>query len=105
MKNKFVYVFAFADEYELPLMVADTLDEVSKEFNFSWACLQRALLRNSLIAGMYKIRRVDIMEPKDKFNDFEEYKLFCSEHGLRENNSKSLYLFKEFCFRDELCLF
>lgn len=97
MKNSFVYMFALADEYELPLMVADTIDEIADAFGFSWDCLQRACLRNSVVSGAYRIRKVDIREPEEIFN-FLEYRKFCKKNNIKEGYPASLKRFRCECF-------
>ena len=95
---KCTYVFVKSDELELPIAVADTLDEIVGLTGFNWSLLQRACLRNSLIAGKYRIRKVDIREDEQKFNDVSDYKKFCVLEAIPENDFKSLQRYRQYCF-------
>lgn len=98
MKNiKFTYVFSLADDLELPLFVGDTIEEIQAFSGFNWAMLQRAMLRNSVIAGRYRLRRVDIRDPEEKFN-FEDYRNYCKSANLKESSFDSLRRYRQYCF-------
>lgn len=95
---KSTYVFISNDELELPIVVADTLEEIALLTGFNWLCLQRACLRNSLIAGQYRIKKVDIRDDEDRFNDLFDYKKFCLKENIPENNFKSLQRYRQYVY-------
>lgn len=98
MKNKnCVYIFVTADEYELPIAIADTLEEISELVGYRFGLLYQALKRNSVINCKYRIREVDIRDPEEKFI-FEEYNKFCLKENLSPSNFKNLMRFRRECF-------
>lgn len=96
-KNYFEYIFVKADEFELPMMSADTLEKLSSMCGYNFDCLCKAVKRNSLIAGQFRVRKVDIRDPEEKFS-WEEYKVFCEKEGLKQGYFKSLQRFRNECF-------
>lgn len=97
MKSNFVYVLTRDDTLELPLIVEDTLEEISKKFNISFWILFRHCADNSVIKGGYRIRKVDIRDPLEKFT-FDDYDRFCIENLLKKTDFKSLQRFRQTCF-------
>lgn len=91
---KFIYILVSADKYEFPRAVGDTIEDISRQSNLSWECLQRAFLRNSLIAGKYWLRRVNAKDLEFNFADYSE---FCKTEGLKPGHAKSLQKFREYC--------
>ena len=102
MQVGFVYMVVTADKYELPVMVCDSLAELVSMSGFNIDSIKSAILRGSVIDNKYKIYRVDIREPEEKFNE-KEYKKFCQFFNLAEQNFKSIQLFREYCFKED-CL-
>ena len=96
-KNYYEYLFVKADELELPMLIADSLEELSILSGFNFDCLWKAICRNSIIAGQFRVRKVDIRDPEEKFS-WEEYKVFCKREGLKESYFKSLQQFRNECF-------
>lgn len=94
---KFTYVFTLADDLELPLVVTDTLEEMVGFTGFNFSCLFKACSRNSVIANRYRLRKVDIRDPEEKFN-FEDYKSYCKSAGLNESSFNSLQRYRQYCF-------
>jgi len=99
MKN-YVYILTNNDEFEFPLLVADTLYEIANYTGLEFNCLFRACCRNSIISNLFKVYKVDIREPQEKFNDINTYREFCFKNNLKESNFNSLILFKKYCFED-----
>lgn len=95
---KNVYVFIKSDELELPIAVADTLEEIELLTGFNWYLLQKACLRNSLIAGQFRIKKIDIREDIDRFNDISDYKKFCQTENIAENKFSSLQKYRQFIY-------
>ena len=93
-ESKYFYILITADEYEFIKFVGDTIEDISKQSKFSWDCLQRAFLRNSLIGGRYRLLRVN---GKNLEFNFEDYHDFCKTEGLKPGYSSSLRKFKEYC--------
>ncbi len=98
MKSKnCVYLLTTNDNLELPVFVADTLDEISKKFNIPYFVLYRHCERNVPIANKYRIRQVDIREPFERFL-FKDYKDFCKQNNLKESKFSSLQRFRAYCY-------
>lgn len=98
MKNKgFLYVLTNDDVLELPQIVTDTLDEMSKLSGIPFFILYRHCLSNRPIMKMYRIRKVDIRDPEEKFS-FDDYDKFCKDYSLPMTNFKSLQLFRSYCY-------
>lgn len=93
-ESQYFYILVTADEYEFIKYVGDTIEAISLQSSFTWDCLQRAFLRNSVIAGKYRILRVN--DKKLEF-DFEDYHDFCKTENLKPGHAKSLQRFKEYC--------
>ena len=91
------YVLITADEYELPVVIADTLEDLSNGLDLSYFSCSKAFQRNSLILGKYRIKKVNLVEPQDKFN-FIDYKKYCNDYGYSVSDFKSLNSFKNYCF-------
>lgn len=95
---KYTYVFVENDGLELPIFIADTLMEISNLTGFNLGCLYYAVLRNSLIAGKYRIRKVDFRDPDEKFNNITDYLTFCKKENIKSNDFKSLQRYRQYCF-------
>ncbi|MBQ8206397.1 MAG: hypothetical protein IJZ77_02960 [Bacilli bacterium] len=91
------YLLVTNDIYEFPIIIADSLIELAKLSGYSHDAIRQALCRDSVLEGRYKVRVVDIREPKDKFN-LCEYKEFCEGNGLPLGNFSSIKKFAEVCF-------
>lgn len=101
MKNKLgktVYVLCKNDELQLPIIVTDTLQEMSLFTGYAFTTLFQAYLRKSIIAKRYLLLKVNIEEPEDKFNNLEEYLRYCSVHNLKPNRLTTLDEYREVCF-------
>ena len=97
MNNKkcnYIYTFSMADMYELPMAVADTLEDLSKLTGFGKTTLCMALERNSVVAGSFRVRKVLVND--SEFN-FEDYIEFCKTEDLKPSSAISLQKFKEYC--------
>lgn len=93
----YVYVLVTNDILELPVIVADSIKELASKLGISiWSCFKHES-RDSSIFGQYKIRKVDICEPQDKFN-YLEYKKFCLDNKISQSDFKSLSRFKDYCY-------
>lgn len=98
MKDKnCVYIMTKNDDLELPMVVTDTLEEMSFLTGFSIWSLFRHLVKNSVINKKYRIRQVDVRDPEEKFQ-FDEYKKFCKKVGISPANFESLKRFRRDCF-------
>lgn len=102
--NDYLYVFYQNDKYQLPLLVTDNLKDMANMLGYSYDTLVHALYRDSIIANLYKVERVDIREPEDKFNYFE-YLEYCKLNGLIPSRMTSLDKYRNQCYglRIELC--
>jgi hypothetical protein len=59
-KNKgYVYMLVSADEFEIPLMIADSLNELAQMSKISEKTLATARAKNSKIRTKYFIRRIN----------------------------------------------
>lgn len=94
---KIVYMLTNNDVLQLPLLVADSLEELSRLTGFNDSTLCLAISRNSVLSGRYLVKRIDIREPEEKFN-FEDFYQFCSKNSIASTNFKSLQRFREDCF-------
>ncbi len=94
---KKVYELVTADKYELPICVADSLDEMSMMTGFNFNTLYSAFAKSSLIAKKYRLYSVDVRDPIEKFN-FNDYKVFCRSKALRECDFNSLEQYKRQCY-------
>jgi len=94
MKRNYVYLFVEANDLELPMIVTDTLEEMSEMSGYNLKTLYSACERNSLINGKFRIRKVDVRDPEEKF-DFEEYKKFCKDNNLKVSDFKNLQRFRQ----------
>ena len=100
--KKSCYLLVTADKYELPVCVGDTIEELSCCTGLTWTSLQRGALRNSLIAGKYRIYKIDdVRSDEERFNDVSDYKQFCIKHNLRENNFKSLEAYHKYIYEEQ----
>lgn len=95
---KNVYVLVNNDDLELPLLVCDTLEEIFKSTGFNVSTLFMAIQRNSVIAGKYRLRKVDICEPEDKFNDVKGYIAFCKQECIKPTYFTSLVRYRQYCY-------
>ena len=50
-----------------------------------------------MIAGQFRVRKVDTRDPEEKFS-WEEYKVFCDKEGIKQSHFKSLQRFRNECF-------
>ena len=98
MKNKnYVYVLTKNDDLELPMIVADTIEEISILSKIPYFILYRHCRNNRSIFNQYRIREIDIRDPEEKFV-FEEYNNFCLKENLSPSHFKSLMRFRRECF-------
>ena len=100
MNSKFDYLLVTNDKYELPIMIECSLHKLAKASGYDVNVIKQAYYRNGVVDGCYRVRAVDIREPKDKFN-LCEYKEFCKDNGLPLGNFSSIQKFAQECF--ELC--
>lgn len=91
-----VYMIVTADEFELPVCLADTMLELSVLSGYNLNTLYSAYLRNMPLACRYNVIKVNIEEPEDRFN-FEDYTKFCKENGLSVGNSNNLEKYWGLC--------
>ena len=92
-KGCYVYEIVTADRYELPLCVADTLDELTKLTKIKKTSLCMALERRSTIAGNCKIVKVFV---KDMNFNVDDYKEFCKTENLKPGYATSLEKFRQY---------
>ena len=97
-KYDYVYELVTSDRFEFTIQQADSLEEMSKLTGFDINTLKKALIRDSVIAGYYKIYKVDLREPEEQFCDVKKYKKFCVSNNLDENNTESLIAYRKYCF-------
>ncbi len=98
MRNKnCVYILTKNDNLELPMIVADTLEEISVLYNIPICTLYRHCISNRPICDKYRVRMVDIRDPEEKFV-FDEYNRFCLKENLVPSNFKNLMRFRRECF-------
>ena len=95
-KNNFIYELVTNDIYEFPVFFADTMLEMAQLTGFNVDRLTSALRRDTAIDG-YKIYRVDMREPEEKFT-LKEYKLFCKKNNLKEGHFSSIKAFRKYCY-------
>ena len=97
LNEKDVYLLYTNDYLQLPVCVTDTLEEMSKLVHYPFFTLYKALKRNSVIGGVYRIEKVDIFEKEDMFN-FKDYLKYCLEKDIKPSNFVSLDEFRRFCY-------
>lgn len=98
MKNtNYVYLLVKNDDLELPIFVADTLEELSNMSDIPFMTLYQACVRNSVIQTRYRVRHVDIRDPEERFL-FKDYKDFCKQNNLKESKFSSLQRFRAYCY-------
>lgn len=97
-KPNYVYLLVTNDKSELPVSLgADTLKELSLITGFSYNELSHSLYHHYLVNRRYKVIKVDIREPEDRFN-YEDYKLYCWTNQIPVGSFKSLEQFKKHCY-------
>lgn len=97
-KGNYVYQLVTADVYEFMVYQTDTLEEMCKLTGFDINALKKALNRNSVISGYYKLYKIDIRDPEEKFCDVDTYKKFCLSNKFDENLAESLIAYRKYCF-------
>lgn len=95
--NKFVYIIYQDDRLQLPIYVADSLSEMSELTGLHLKFLNRVLSGNETFLNNYKIEKVDIREPEEKFTE-TEYKKFCKKHNLQAGSFSSQKMFAKYCY-------
>jgi len=94
---KYVYLLVTNDKYEFAISCCDSIQQMSKETGIPYMSLYMSMYRDEPIcAGKYKLYKVDISEPEDKFT-MEEYKLFCAVHDLKPSCFNNLVKYKRVC--------
>lgn len=99
-KNEWNYELVTADRYEQVLASADTMEGLSKLVKIKRITLVQALERKSLIAGRYRVIRVN---SRDLDFDVEDYKEFCKTENLKPGYATSLQKFREYVGADYDC--
>lgn len=94
MKKDYVYELVTADKYEMVLALAETMEDLANLVKINRKTLVSALSSRSLIAGQYRVVKVNTKN--FEFN-FEDYLDFCSTGDLNPKSAKSLQRFKEYC--------
>ena len=95
--KNYVYMLYDSDKYCLPLVVADTIKELSEITNIPYWALEHSVYRGDLIDNRFKVERVDIREPEEKFN-YTEYIAYCFKNNLCTNRFTSLEKFKKYVY-------
>ena len=70
-KNDYCYLLITADELELPVLIADTLDKLAKMSGYKYGTLLSAFMRQTILDEKYKVIRVDFDE-YDEEDEIEE---------------------------------
>lgn len=99
-KNEWNYELVTADKYEQVLASADTMEGLSKLIHIKRITLAQALERKSLIAGRYRVVRVN---SRDLDFDFEDYNEFCKTENIKPGHASSIQRFKEYIGGDYDC--
>ena len=99
-KSNYIYVLVTADKYELPLCVADTMEDLSKMIHIKRITLTQALERKSLISGKYRVIRVNVKDLEFNFADYNE---FCKTENIKPGHARSIQKFKEYIGGDYDC--
>ena len=94
---KSTYILITNDEYELPVLVFDRLEDIAECLGISFMRCFQAFMRNTILFGQYRIKKINLVEPQDNFN-FISYKKYCEDNGLSVSNFQSLSQFKSLCF-------
>ena len=97
MHNKDVFILYEDDRLKLPIYVADSLLELAEISGIYIKYLTDSYLRGSLCLHKYKVEKVDIREPADKFTE-EEYKKYCKSEKLSVGSFSSLKSFAKYCY-------
>lgn len=100
MLNNFVYLLVTADKFELPVMEADTIKELSEMTGYSQGTIKSAIFRASVLDNKFRIVKVDIREPEEMFTE-KEYIKYCKENKLEVKSFDSIIKFKDYCYREE----
>ena len=94
MKKEFNYELITADRYEQVLASADTLEGLAKLIRMDKSALAHALTRKSIVAGKYRVIKVNTNDYDFNFYDYLD---FCKTDGLEPKKASSLQRFKEYC--------
>ena len=65
-KKDYCYLLITADEFELPVLIADSYKELSKLSGYPYRTLQSALMRPTVLDGKYRVVRVDMDESEEE---------------------------------------
>ncbi len=98
-----VYCLYKNDKLETLVYLGDTLSELSKVSNIPCDTLTTAYYRNYLLYGKYKVKRVELYTPDEKFN-FARYKHYCFKNKLKPQLASSLDKFRSECYGNRKCL-
>ena len=99
-KHEWNYELVTADRYEQVLASADTMEGLAKLVKIKRITLTQALERKSLIAGKYRVVRID---SRDFDFDIDDYKKFCKSENLKPGYATSLQKFREYVGADYDC--
>ena len=66
MKKVYCYLLVTADEFELPVLIADSYKELAKLSGYPYRTLQSAVLRQTILDEKYKVIRVEIDEDDEE---------------------------------------
>ena len=99
-KHEWNYELVTADRFEQVLASADTMEGLAKAIRIERSALAHALERKSLIAGRYRIIRVD---SKDLGFNVDDYHKFCKTENLKPGYATSLQRFREYIGADYDC--
>ena len=99
--REYVFIIYEDDKLKLPMCVADSLSELARLTGFYYNELRNSYLENRHFNKKYKVEKIDIREPEEKFT-FDEYKKFCKSEKLSVGSFSSLKKFAKYCY-GEVC--